>query len=116
MMKRPMTIWEHMLWGALLLQVAILILAIRVHLIRRTRPFALLLFACIFLVVARSSWFVLPFGAGFLFRNVEYAQRLAIARWSDRIDVGFQLLCFVFLAAALVSFIREHRHNAKPTI
>jgi hypothetical protein len=116
MVTPPMTMWDYMLWGSLLAQVVVVILAVRAYRLYRTRPFALLLLACIFLVITRSSWFVLPFSAGLSIPQVEGAQRASVMRWSDHIDVGFQVLSFIFFVAALLAFIREHRANATQTI
>ncbi len=113
--QTPITIWSFLHWAALIAQAALLGLAVRVYRAKRSPPFTWLLWACIFSVIARSSWFTLGFSVGILGYDIDslvYASSLA---WSRRVDATFQLLSFLCLLRALSLFVREHKLDATQT-
>jgi len=102
-----MTVWDYLLWIALIPQLIVLVLVVRLYHSRRTRAAAFLMWACICLVIARSSWFTFGFFPGFFSAQSGPAQRKVVWHWSEHTDVAFQLLSFVFFAAALLLLARK---------
>jgi hypothetical protein len=105
--------WNILQWLGLLFQVFVVILAIWLYRIRRTRSFAFLLLACICHVVMHSTWFTFNFAAGFAHAGPDAIARVrALAYDTSRI---FHVLFLVFMALALISFIRDCRTIVTPT-
>ena len=90
-----------------------LVLAIRLFLFRRTRTFALLMWACACFVIARSSWFTFGLLESFLSNE---AERAAVDPWHEYTNFTFQLLFVVLMIATLVSFIRQRTSLAKRSV
>lgn len=97
-------------------QVALLVVAIRLFRARRTRAFALLMWACVCFVIARSSWFTFGFVEGFLFPHSDRVSRSTAFRWHEYTDFTFQLFFVVLMILALVSFLREPSASATPSV
>jgi hypothetical protein len=116
MVVPPFTIWESLGWAGLIVLVAVVGLAVRAYRLTRTRSFALLLAACISLVIARGGRIIISFISGIIFGHASRERRMAIFHFSDRVGVTFELLEFLLLAAALFSFIREYRADTTRTI
>lgn len=90
-----------------------LVLAIRLYLVRRTRTFALLMWACVCFVIARSSWFTF----GLLESSLpNEAARTAVDPWHEYTNFTFQLLFVVLMIATLISFLRERSSLASPDV
>ncbi len=96
--------WKVVSYLTLLSEAIMLVLAIRLFLVRRTRTFALLMWACVCFVIARSSWFTFGLLESFLPSD---ATRAAVDPWHEYTNFTFQLLFVVFMIATLISFIRE---------
>ena len=96
--------WTVVSYLTLLGEAMMLALAIRLFLVRRTRTFALLMWACVCFVIARGSWFTFGLLEGLL---SSAARRAAVERWHEYTNFTFQLLFVVLMIAALISFIRE---------
>ena len=111
-----MTVWDYLLWIALIPQLIVLILAVHLYRSRRTRSFAFLMWACICLVIARSSWFTFGFFPGFFSPHPDRAERKLLWHWSEHADVAFQLASFLLLATALFFLVRKHAADATPIV
>ena len=96
--------WRVISYLTLIGEAIMLVLAIKLFLARRTRTFALLMWACASFVVARSSWFT--FG---LFESLLSSEgaRAAVDPWHEYTNFTFQLFFVVLMIFALISFIRE---------
>jgi uncharacterized membrane protein len=104
--------WKVISYLTLLGEVVILVLAIRLFLARHTRTFALLMWACVCFVIARSSWFTFGLLESFLSSE---AARAAVDPWHEYTNFTFQLLFVVLMIATLISFLRERSSVATPT-
>ena len=100
-------VWKLISYVTLLGEAAMLVLAIRLFLVRRTRTFALLMWACVCFVIARSSWFTFGFVGDFLSSRSGEAARSAVDRWHEYTNFTFQLLFVVLMIATLISSLRE---------
>ena len=85
-------LWKVISYLTLLGEVVMLVLAIRLLLTQHTRTFALLMWACVCFVIARSSWFTFGFTPGFLFPHNDKAAQAAVDRWHEYTNFTFQLL------------------------
>ena len=90
-----------------------LVLAIRLFLVRPTRTFALLTWACVCFVIARSSWFTFGLLESFLSSE---AARAAVDPWHEYTNFTFQLLFVVLMIATLISFLRGRSSVATPNV
>jgi hypothetical protein len=111
-----MTLWDYLLWIALIPQLIIVILAVRLYRSRRIRSFALLMWACICLVIACTSWFTFGFFPGLFSPHSAQAARKTLSHWSQHADIAFQLAAFVLLAAALLLLVRKRMDNGTPIV
>jgi hypothetical protein len=111
-----MTMWGYLLWIALIPQLIIVILAIRLYRSSRIRSVALLMWACICLVIARTSWFTFGFFPGLFSPDSGEANRELFRHWSERAEIAFQFASFVLLAAALWLFVRRRPDNGTPIV
>ena len=100
-------LWKVISYLTLVGELVMLVLAIRLFLARHTRTFALLMWACVCFVIARSSWFTFGFTQGFLFPHSDKAARAAVDRWHEYTNFTFQLLFVLLMIATLVSFQRD---------
>src|SRR5438309_11846229 len=100
-------LWRIISDVTLIGQIVLLVFAVRLFLVRRTRTFALLMWACVCFVIARSSWFTFGLLGGFLSSRGDEAVRAAVDRWHEYTNFTFQLLFVVLMIAALISFRRE---------
>jgi hypothetical protein len=105
--------WKVISYLTLLGEVVILVLAIRLFLVRHTRIFALLMWACVCFVIARSSWFTFGLLESFLSSE---AARAAVNPWHEYTNFTFQLLFVVLMIATLISFLRERSSVATPNV
>ena len=105
-------VWKLISYVTLVGEAAMLVLAIRLFLVRRTRTFALLMWACLCFVIARSSWFT--FGLLESFLSNEAAR--AVDPWHEYTNFTFQLLFVVLMIATLVSFLRQRSSVATPSV
>jgi uncharacterized membrane protein len=108
--------WKVISYLTLLGEVVILVLAIRLFLARHTRTFALLMWACVCFVVARSSWFTFGLVGDSLFSRSDEAARAAVDRWHEYTNFTFQLLFVVLMIATLISFLRERSSVVTPNV
>ena len=99
-----MMFWKVISYLTLLGEATMLVVAIRLFLIRRTRTFALLMWACVCFVIARSSWFTFGLVENLLSREVA---RAAVDRWHEPTNITFQLFFVVLMIATLFSFLRK---------
>jgi uncharacterized protein with PQ loop repeat len=109
-------ILQIIFWATLVGQVVLLVLAIRLYRAKRTRAFALLMWACVCFVLARSSWLTFGFFTGFIFPHASRAIRTTASRWQDNTDVTFQFLSVILLIIALVFFFRERSSTATSSV
>ena len=106
-------LWKVISYLTLVGEVVMVVLAIRLFLTRRTRTFALLMWACVCFVIARSSWFTFGLLESFLPNE---AARAAVDPWHEYTNFTFQLLFVVLMIATLVSFLRERSSVATPSV
>jgi hypothetical protein len=99
-------LWKVVSYLTLVGEVVMLVLAIRLFLARYTRTFALLMWACLCFVIARSSWFTFGFVGGFVSSRSGEGARAAVDRWHEYTNFTFQLLFVVLMIATLISFLR----------
>src|SRR5438132_11950654 len=85
-------LWTVISYVTLVGEVVMLVLAIRLFLIRRTRTFALLMWACVCFVIARSSWFTFGFVGDFMAGRRDEAARAAVDRWHEYTNFTFQFV------------------------
>jgi len=104
--------WTVVSYLTLLGEAMMLALAIRLFLVRRTRTFALLMWACVCFVIARGSWFTFGLLEGLL---SSAARRAAVERWHEYTNFTFQLLFVVLMIATLFSFLRKRSSVATPS-
>ena len=109
-------LWKVISYLTLVGEVVMLVLAIRLFLVRHTRTFGLLMWACLCFVIARSSWFTFSFTQGFLFPHSDKAARAAVDRWHEYTNFTFQLLFVALMIATLTSFLRERSSVATPSV
>ena len=100
----------------LLGELVMLVLAIRLFLARHTRTFALLMWACVCFVIARSSWFTFGLLGDFMAGRRDEAARAAVDRWHEHTNFTFRLLFVVLMIATLISFLRERSSVATPSV
>ena len=100
-------LWKVISYLTLLGEAVMVVLAIRLFLARHTLTFALLMWACVCFVIARSSWFTFGLLGDFLSSRSGEAARAAVDRWHEYTNFTFQLLFVVLMIATLVSFLRE---------
>ena len=93
-----------------------LVLAIRLFFAQRTRTFALLMWACVCFVIARSSWFTFGLLEDFLSGRIDQAARAAVERWHEYTNFTFQLFFVLLMITTLVSFLRERSSIATRSI
>ena len=105
--------WKVVSYLTLVGEAVMVALAIRLFFARHTRTFALLMWACISFVIARSSWFTFGLLESCLPSD---AARAAVDPWHEYANFTFQLLFVVLMIAVLISFIRERSAAGKPTI
>ncbi|SRR6266478_1480200 len=106
--------WRILQWAALVLQAAVLVLAIRLYLIKRTQAFALLMVGCFCHVIMHTTWFTFNFAAGFF-----GASQSAIAKinsWAYSTSRIFHALFLIFMILALISFVRDRSTVATPSV
>ena len=78
--------WKVVSYLTLLGEAVMLVLAIRLFIIRRTRTFALLMWACVCFVIARSSWFTFGLLESLL---PSEAARAAVDPWHEYTNFTF---------------------------
>jgi hypothetical protein len=100
-------LWTVISYLTLVGEAVMVVLAIRLFLVRRTRTFGLLMWACVCFVIARSSWFTFGLLGDFLSSHSDEAARAAVDRWHEYTNFTFQLFFVVLMIATLVSFLRE---------
>jgi hypothetical protein len=105
--------WKVISYLTLVGEVVMLVLAIRLFLAQHTRTFALLMWACVCFVIARSSWFTF----GLLESSLSSeAARTAVDPWHEYTNFTFQLLFVVLMIATLISFLRGRHSGASPGV
>ena len=109
-------LWSILLWLTLVGEVALVLLAIRLYRLRRTRAFALFMWSCICFAIARTSWFTFGFFTGFIFPQASRAVRTASFHWQDYTSVAFQALSVALLLATVILFLRERSSGATPSV
>ena len=105
--------WKVVSYLTLFGEAVMLVLAIRLFLARRSRTFALLVWACVCFVIARSSWFTFGLVESLLPGD---AARAAVDPWHEDTNFTFQLLFVGLMIATLVSFLRERSSVAIPSV
>jgi hypothetical protein len=108
-------LWKVVSYVTLIGEAIMLVLAIRLFFARRTHTFALLLWACLCFVIARSSWFTFGLLEDLLSGRIDDAARAAVERWHEPTNFTFQLFFVILMIAALISFLRERRSAATPS-
>jgi uncharacterized membrane protein len=99
-------LWTVISYLTLVGEAVLLALAIRLFLVRRTRTFALLMWACVCFVIARSSWFTFGLFESLLSSD---SMRAAVDPWHEHTNFTFQFLFVVLMIATLFSLLRERR-------
>ena len=108
--------WKVVSYLTLLGEAVIVVLAIRLFFARRTRTFALLMWACVCFVIARSSWFTFGLFSDFVISRGDEAARATVERWHEYTNFTFQLLFVVLMIATLMSFLRKRGSVATPGV
>jgi hypothetical protein len=106
-----MMFWKVISYLTLLGEALMLVVAIRLFLVRRTRTFTLLMWACVCFVIARSSWFTFDLLERLLSNE---AARATVDRWHEPTNFTFQFFFVMLMIATLVSFLRERTSAATP--
>jgi len=109
-------LWKVVSYLTLLGEVVMLVLAIRLFFAQRARTFALLMWACVCFVIARSSWFTFGLLEDFLSGRIDQAARAAVERWHEYTNFTFQLFFVLLMITTLVSFLRERSSIATRSI
>jgi hypothetical protein len=109
-------LWRTISDVTLIGQIVLLVLAIRLFLVRRTRTFALLMWACVCFVIARSSWFTVGFVEGFLFPQSDRAARATAFRWHEYTDLTFEFFFVVLMILVLISLLRQRSAPSTPSV
>jgi hypothetical protein len=108
--------WYYGILG-LLVQAALIVVAVRAYLARRTDRAVFVLLAIICYAIVASSWFTFPFVAGFFWgSHLTPHSRLVLADSRYYAEQSLQLLFAAFMIAALVSFTRERSVSGAPHI
>ena len=97
-------LWKVVSYLTLLGEVVMLVLAIRLFFAQRTRTFALLMWACVCFVIARSSWFTFGLLEDFLSGRIDQAARAAVERWHEYTNFTFQLFFVLLMITTLYRF------------
>jgi len=105
--------WKVISYLTLFGEAVMLLLAIRLFFVRRTRTFAFLMSACVCFVIARSSWFTFELLEELLSSD---STRAAVDPWHEYTNFTFQLLFVLLMIITLVSFIRERSAGGTPRI
>ena len=105
-------LWKVISYLTLLGEAVVLVLAIRLFIARRIRPFALLMWACACFVIARSSWFTFGLLEDLLPGRGDEATRAAVDRWHEPTNFTFQLFFVLLMIATLISFLRGRGEGA----
>ena len=105
-------LWKVISYLTLVGEAIMVVLAIRLSLVQRTCTFALLMWACVCFVIARSSWFTFGLLGDFLSSHHDETARAAVDRWHEYTNFTFQLLFVVLMIAALISFLRQRSSGA----
>ena len=109
-------LWKVISYLTLVGEAVMVVLAIRLFFARRTRTFALLMWACACFVIARSSWFTFGLLEDFLSGRIDQAARAAVERWHEYTNFTFQLFFVLLMITTLVSFLRERSSIATRSI
>ena len=109
-------LWKVVSYLTLLGEAVMLVLAIRLFFAQCTRTFALLMWACVCFVIARSSWFTFGLLEDFLSSRSDDAARAAVERWHEPTNFTFQLLFVALMIATLLAFLRERRSATTPSV
>jgi hypothetical protein len=109
-------LWKVISYLTLVGEAVMVVLAIRLFFARGTRTFALLMWACVCFVIARSSWFTFGLLGDFLSSRSDEAARAAVDRWHEYTNFTFQLLFVVLMIATLVSLLRKRSAVATPSV
>jgi hypothetical protein len=91
----------------IILEIVVLIGAVRAYRAKRSRAFCFLLCACIFYIMARTFWFTFGVVTDVFSLTIGLSERTAL--WQFVTQRTFDTLFLIFLILALVSFIREQR-------
>lgn len=105
-------VWKVISYLTLAGEAVMLVLAIRLFLARRTRTFALLMWACVCFVIARSSWFTFDLLESVLSKDAARA----VDPWHEYTNFTFQLLFVLLMIATLISFLRGRSSVATPSV
>ena len=105
-------LWKVISYLTLVGEAIMVVLAIRLFLARHARTFALLMWACVCFVIARSSWFT--FGLLESFLSKEAAR--VVEPWHEYTNFAFQLLFVVLMIATLISFLRKRSSMANSSV
>ena len=108
--------WKVISYLTLAGEAVMVVLAIRLFLVRRSRTFLLLMWACVCFVIARSSWFTFGLLEDFLSSRSDDAARGAVERWHEPTNFTFQLLFVGLMIATLLAFLRERRSATTPSV
>jgi hypothetical protein len=109
-------LWTVVSWLTALGLFVVAVMAVCLYRAKRTRPFGLLMWACICLLIAHSSGFVFfILGSAFLSFHSTWA-RLWVSEWGQWTESTFLLLFVGLLIVTLLSFLRERSYAATPGI
>ena len=108
-----MSMWPVVSYLTLIGEVIMLVFAIIAYRAKRTLPFALLMWAFVCFVIARSSWFTFGVVGGFITRDFNKPPSVAVFEWQQSTDIVFELLFVVLAIFALSCLRRQHRSATK---
>ena len=109
-------LWKVVSYLTLFGEAVMLVLVIRLFFLRRTRAFALLMWACVCFVIARSSWFTFGLLEDFLSSHGHEAVRIAVDPWHEYTNFTFQFFFVALMIATLATFLSKRSSAATPTI
>jgi hypothetical protein len=108
--------WYYGILG-LIVQVTLVVFAIRSYRAQRTRSGLMLLLALICNAIAASSWYTVAFVEGLFWgSHATRHVRLVFADSRYYLQQTFQMLFAALMIAILLSFLRERRLGGSPNI
>jgi len=104
------------LWTTVALQIVLIVFAIRVYRVWRTRPLHLLMWACLAYAFSPLAWDMFYMVRGFLRYPMLAARKPEVLEWMGHSDRTFQILFMLLMIYSFYCFRQERRSAAKPAI
>lgn len=99
------------IWISAALQIVLIVFAIRVYRVWRTRPLQLLMWACI--AYSHLAWGTFYWVRGFLRYPMLAARKPEVLEWMGHSDRTFQILFMLLMIYSFYCFRQEGRSAAK---